>query len=541
MRHARVVGFGLAAMVVTSGFASAQSFNVDFDWPLGGGAGVPSAGYGAAAGQPGVWNGVGFTLANPGPFGLVSLAGAPTGVLISQQGATGSLNYFNGITTGDFDRLIDDALFAQGPYSITFSGLQPGQYTVYTYGISPTGSGGSERNAITIAGAANPATQSIGGPTPPNTFTAGLTHSIHTVTVNQGGQLTIQCQNLALGNAFVGGIQLVFTEIPAAMLTGPAEGSCVCNSATITGSATGITLYVVDRATDDMGPWTAISTSTAPVQNGTLATWNTVGLADGAYILRLRAFGATQGQVTTRWNTVIVDRTPPEADLASPPAFGVVGGLVTISGRATDLCLREYTIGAALAGSGAWTPIDGSIPAYTRTVEEGALGVWDTWRLGGDGSYDLRLSVFDVCGRETARVRRVSVDNAAPVVTLEVPGSGSPLCPPVTVNGLVNDEHLAEWVLEARGPGNGGWQAVASGGSPVSGTLASWSPAASGAYTLRLRARDAAVVDGVAGSGNRSEAFRTVMIGVAGDINGDGVVDGADLSLVLSRFGQACH
>jgi len=541
MRHARSVGLGVAVVTVTSGFASAQSLNVDFDWPLGGGAGVPSAAYGAAANQAGVWNGVGFTLANPGPFALVNLAGAPTGVLISQQGATGSLNYFNNITTGDFDRLIDDALFAQGPYSITFSGLQPGQYTVYTYGISPTGSGGSERNAITIAGAGMPATQSVGGPTPSNTFTAGLTHSIHTLTVNQSGLLTIQCQNLASGNAFVGGIQLVFTEIPAATLTGPAEGSCVCNTVTVTGSATGITLYVVDRAPDDTGPWTAISSSTAPVQGGTLATWNTVGLADGTYILRLRAFGAMQGQVTTRWNTVTVDRTPPEAEFGDPPAFGVVGGLVTVSGRATDLCLREYRIGAALTGSGSLTPIDPSTPVYTRAVEGGALGVWDTRAFAADGLHDVLLSVLDVCGRETARLRRVSVDNTAPVVALDVPGSGSPLCPPVMVNGLVNDEHLAQWVLEAQGPGNGGWQAIASGGSPVSGTLASWSPTTPGTHLLRLRARDAAVVDGVADSGNRSEVLRAVTIGIAGDINGDGIVDGADLSLVIARFGRVCN
>ncbi len=541
MLHARVVGYGVGVMMAASGVARAQSFNVDFDWPLGGGAGVPSAGYGAAANQAGVWNGVGFTLANPGPFGLVNLAGAPTGVLISQSGATGSLNYFNNITTGDFDRLIDDALFAQGPYSVTFSGLQPGQYTVYAYGISPTGSGGSERNAITIAGAASPATQSVGGPTPSNTFTAGLTHSIHTATVNQTGQLTIQCQNLGLGNAFVGGIQLVYTELPAATLTGPAEGSCVCNTATITGSATGISVYVVDRAVDDTGTWTAISTSTTPVQGGTLATWNTVGLADGTYILRLRAFGATQGQLVTRWNTVTVDRTPPEAEIAWPPSFGVVGGRVTFSGRATDLCLREYTIGAAPAGSSVFPPIDSSMPVSTRGVEDGALGVWDTGALGAGGLYDVRLSAFDVCGRETSRLHRVFVDNAAPVVVLNVPGAGSPLCPPVALSGLVDDEHLAEWVLEAQGPGDGGWQTIASGGSAVSGTLASWSPQGSGSYTLRLRARDAAEVDGVAGSGNRSEVIRSVTIGLAGDINGDGLIDGADLSLVLSRFGRVCN
>ena len=107
--------------------AAAQSLNVDVGSVLG----VPGNGYGAAAAQPGEWNQM-----NDGTsMSLVGLAGQATGASVSALGANFAFWFDNTGTSGDDEQLMDDA--CDGPVTYTFSGLAPGDYTVYTYAWAP--------------------------------------------------------------------------------------------------------------------------------------------------------------------------------------------------------------------------------------------------------------------------------------------------------------------------------------------------------------------------------------------------------------------
>ena len=119
----------------------AQSINVDFGEPPNG----PSPTY-AAAGLAGVWNSLrcDHSVPNPGPHAvddfMVDLQGNPTAVRLHQYGGTALVTSDDPATTGDDEKLLDDALFT---YSIPlktclfFNGLENGTYEVLTYAFVP--------------------------------------------------------------------------------------------------------------------------------------------------------------------------------------------------------------------------------------------------------------------------------------------------------------------------------------------------------------------------------------------------------------------
>jgi len=131
MRH---VPLQMAASFAFALSASAQSFNLDLHGPTA--ALVPSAAYGAAALQPGVWNGVPctgtcFDVSLP----LVDLAGAATPVIAHVNQGTPRFCP-DPATSGD-----DEALLENGTYlhagdmwaTLVFEHLQPGTYDMYAY------------------------------------------------------------------------------------------------------------------------------------------------------------------------------------------------------------------------------------------------------------------------------------------------------------------------------------------------------------------------------------------------------------------------
>jgi hypothetical protein len=80
-------------------------------------------------------------------------------------------------------------------------------------------------------------------------------------------------------------------------------------------------------AGDATGTWFLIATSSQPVEDGTLATWDTTAISDGDYSLRLRVFlqdGTTMDVTVTdlhvRNDVPLPTATPPVAaqDLPSP-------------------------------------------------------------------------------------------------------------------------------------------------------------------------------------------------------------------------------
>jgi hypothetical protein len=172
-----------------------QSLNVDVGTNVMGvgGFGAPSSAFGAAAGLPGVWNNV--TGTGIGPFALMDIAGNANAVTLTRDsGAGGNFGYNNGDTSGDFELLMDDGqdVGSSAPTPptrvYTFSGLDAGAYTVYTYAWAPDLT--TYVSSVSGPGGANP--QTVGGPLPaPNTFALGITHALHDVVVAPGGALSM--------------------------------------------------------------------------------------------------------------------------------------------------------------------------------------------------------------------------------------------------------------------------------------------------------------------------------------------------------------
>ncbi|MFO0962574.1 MAG: hypothetical protein U0625_06660 [Phycisphaerales bacterium] len=196
MRH---IALACLAAGIVAGSASAQSFNIDF----GNTTPTPGSGFGAAAGQAGVWN----TYAGGTLVGLAGLGGGATGVTLTGTG--GSLAGYNDPNTfGDDEALIDDGLVIPFLESYSFSGLAAGTYDVYVYtwtfqqlptAVNVNGSG------YTVVGGAWP-----GG------YVQGVTHSLSTVTIaaNQALNIDIFTVNGAIG--CVTGVQLVQVPAPGA-------------------------------------------------------------------------------------------------------------------------------------------------------------------------------------------------------------------------------------------------------------------------------------------------------------------------------------
>jgi len=115
---------GLALLL--PGTSAGQAFNVDLANVSGG---APSDAYGAASGQGGHWQN-----ALLGPTLLDDVEGNPTAIQYSSTftNAFGSLGL-----TEDVDKLLRDcARVTSGPWTVTLSGLAPGQYRLYLYGYS---------------------------------------------------------------------------------------------------------------------------------------------------------------------------------------------------------------------------------------------------------------------------------------------------------------------------------------------------------------------------------------------------------------------
>jgi len=109
-------------------------------------------------------------------------------------------------------------------------------------------------------------------------------------------------------------------ETPIAYITSPAEGTIVSGSVQIIGSAsgTGFVGYQLAYGSGfDPAQWTSIAQANVPVQDGLLGVWETTGLADGLYAIRLIAVGAPgfRQEVIVH---VTTDNQPPAVTLTSP-------------------------------------------------------------------------------------------------------------------------------------------------------------------------------------------------------------------------------
>ena len=158
------------------------------------------------------------------------------------------------------------------------------------------------------------------------------------------------------------------------------------------------------------------------------ASWTTTLVADGPYDLRAVVTDAT-GNVANELLPGLpktVDNTAPSGSVTSPAASTYVSGSVNVTAGATDGAVPPASGVSAVrfeikpSGAGAFTvfgtqtaPVFGS--TYQQPLATGSFA---------DGPADLQVVVTDVAGNEaTSATRTINIDNAAPTVTLDDPGS----------------------------------------------------------------------------------------------------------------------
>jgi subtilisin-like proprotein convertase family protein len=160
------------------------------------------------------------------------------------------------------------------------------------------------------------------------------------------------------------------------------------------------------------GGWTTFFSTTDP--GAEFPLWNTTGLPDGDYTLRVSGT-TTCGNTASDLVNVTIDNTPPVGVIASPDNCDVLGDSVTIIGTATDAHFGGWVLQYTGGPTNGWQTIaSGSSP-----VNNGVLATWDTSALP-PCSYTLRLLVSDA-----STVSCIGSNSAEFLVSIEL-GSNCP-------------------------------------------------------------------------------------------------------------------
>jgi len=222
------------ALVFAASSASAQSFNVDIGDPL---IAVPSSTYGAAAGQPGEWNGIPAGSSAP----LVDLTGSLTTVTLSMGINFNAWSFNNAGTTGDDEALLDDGADVF-PDSYTISGLSDGEYDIYTYAWAADSD--IDHVDIQLVGSPDPI-QNVGGAWT-GSHVQGVTYALHHITVVGGATVTVNFIEFNFEYLTANGVQIVRSEVGTSFCfgdgttdVGAGPVACPCLNESVVGAGEG--------------------------------------------------------------------------------------------------------------------------------------------------------------------------------------------------------------------------------------------------------------------------------------------------------------
>ena len=263
----------------------------------------------------------------------------------------------------------------------------------------------------------------------------------------------------------VGQISTVFRTItidntpPRVMLQSPTQNQVINQTVEIMGIVSDANLDRVEIFFNRSDNWHSLAIVHGVEISNRLAVWDTTLLVDGTYQIKLVATDRSGQPPTELTRTVIVDNTPPHAEISEPQHNNQVGQVVILLGTANDANFKSYRVEVGEGGSPTdWlkaTPRPNKSP-----VEDGELMQWLVDKRSG--VYSLRLTVEDQAGQQsqtqvsflissvTEKVRGGEIRSADGVVVLYLPPDSLQNDTIVTVNRISSS--TITWPL------NGGWQ-----------------------------------------------------------------------------------
>lgn len=335
--------------------------------------------------------------------------------------------------------------------------------------------------------------------------------------------------------------------LPMGNITSPSNNTMINGTVNIIGTASddNFNSYKLEYGSGSSPTsWTQIATSTSPVTNSTLASWNATPLTDGTYTVRLTVTDKA-GNSTTNSILIVKDGTLPTGNITAPLANTYDAGSVIITGTASDSNFNNFQVDY---GAGTSPTTWNSIANSTKPVTNNVLATWNTSLLA-NGQYTIRLTVTDKAGNNKVTTVSVQVDNTKPAVTFTSPSSGQKVNGSVTIGGSGTDNMAFDKMdLTVTKYGTSNVQDL----GIQSGTNVTWnwdsSKVSDGEYVLALTGYDKA---GNSSSTQLNVKVENIPVGMGLDhwgtvdnhigkvniANGNFVVNGSDINLPGLGFG----
>lgn len=310
--------------------------------------------------------------------------------------------------------------------------------------------------------------------------------------------LTLEASNKKNTSTCEVGNLLIDNPSPTAKIKTPNDNEMISGEVLLSGTAfdmdfSSYTLsYKVGNDPESSSDWTEITTSTRQVWRDVLGSWNTVGLPDNFYTIRLETVDLSD-QSSVEYVTVKLNNDDPEAVITNPASqAGLFNDQQQITGTAADRWFDYYELSYAPGwgehNSEDWVSIGGQV---TDPVEDGTLGTWDMSALEL-GEYTMKLYVVDKGGRESScevPVLKVGM----PIAEVFFPSAGDLKAGIIEIMGTASEPSFSSFKIDVA-PGNPpddspDWQEVVpdTTTSVVGGSLGTWNTEGlSGDYTIRL-------------------------------------------------------
>jgi len=162
--------------------------------------------------------------------------------------------------------------------------------------------------------------------------------------------------------------------------------------------------------------------------NGTrIYSWDTTTLTDGVYVIALKVYD-NENNLGTDEISVIVDHTPPIAEIRTPSPLDYVKGVCNITIFAYDVNLKWIEL-----------YINRSILALETTNGIHSFN-WNASLI--NGARAIVLNVYDRAGTKTERTITVTVDNTLPSVGITTPQPGETLSGTIMISFTASDTNL---------------------------------------------------------------------------------------------------